>query len=311
MLRRQLKNLLICLCVAAGASACSSRTEPVAGAESPTGARQIGTITNDSLQEVSGIALSTRNDRFWVLNDGGWPAALHAVGADGADLGTTLVTNLENTDWEDLAAFELNGARYLLIADIGDNVGARNEVALHFVPEPNPGTATAVASRTIRFRYPDGPRDAESIAVDAREGAAYVLSKRTVPAELYRVPFAYARATTGPVVAEYLGPITSLPQPTQEDLQQAVAKQDWGWQPTAMDFSADGKSAVLLTYRAVYTYTRGEGEGWHDALQTQPGAQSLGLYFGAESVALGRDAVFVTFEGPHPAILRFPLPEHD
>jgi hypothetical protein len=312
MFCRKPKSALLIVCLAACGAACSSGKGPDSEAETTARAQQVGTIVSGELREASGIALSNyRNDQFWVLNDGGWPAAVHAAGADGADLGATL-TDLENIDWEDLASFELNGARYLLIADVGDNGGARDEVALHFVPEPNPpGIATATASRTIRFRYPDGPRDAESIAVDAREGAAYILSKRTVPAELYRVPFAYAGTSSDPVIAEYLGPITSLPQPSQEDLQQAVARKDWGWQPTAMDFAADGKSAALLTYRAVYIYSRDKNQSWYDALQTPPVEQSLGLYFGAESIAFGKEAVFVTFEGPHPAILRFPLPETD
>ena len=277
-------------------------------ASTPSQAAEIGSIASDSIREASGLAPSGWTDeRLWVVNDGGWPSAIHAVGRDGADLGTTLVTNIDNVDWEDLGSFDLNGARYLLIADIGDNLATRDDVALHFVPEPGPaGAATTIATRTIRFRYPDGPRDAESIAVDAAEGAAYILSKRTIPAELYRVALTYTPAGE-PVVAEYLGTVDSLPQPSREDVEQAPVKKDWGWQPTAMDFSADGKSAVLLTYRAVYTYPRADGESWYEALQSRPTEQSLGLYFGAESVALRGSNILVTFEALNPPLLQFPL----
>lgn len=278
------------------------------GATTPSRAEEIGKVASDAIREASGLAWSAWTpERLWVVNDGGWPAAIHAIARDGADLGTTLVTNIDNVDWEDLDSFELNGARYLLIADIGDNNAARDDVALHFVPEPGvAGTATTTATRSIRFRYPAGPRDAESVAVDAAEGAAYILSKRTMPAELYRVSLNYAPAGET-VVAEYLGTVDSLPQPSRKEIEQAPAKKDWGWQPTAMDFSADGKSAVLLTYRAVYTYSRSKGETWHDALQSQPSAQSLGLYFGAESVALLDRDILVTFEALNPPLLQFPL----
>lgn len=303
------KQLLLSTGLAVAITACSPGGGiDLPAASAPSRAEEIGNIASDSVREASGLAASAwTRERLWVVNDGGWPAALHAIGRDGADLGTTLVTNIENVDWEDLDSFELNGARYLLIADIGDNNAARDNVALHFVPEPGPaGATTTTATRTIRFRYPDGPRDAESIAVDRSEGAAYVLSKRTIPAELYRVPLT-ASPSAEPVVAEFLGTVASLPQPSREEVDEAPARNDWGWQPTAMDFSADGKSAVLLTYRAVYTYSRANGESWHDALQSRPKAQSLGLYFGAESVALRDSTILVTFEALNPPLLQFPL----
>ena len=43
------------------------------------------------------------------------------------------VAGARNTDWEDLAAFELDGRHYLLIADTGDNGGLRRTLQLHVV----------------------------------------------------------------------------------------------------------------------------------------------------------------------------------
>ena len=273
----------------------------------PSGPERAGVIASPKILEASGLARSRLHpDRLWVVNDGGSPPELHAIGVDGSDQGSVQITNIDNIDWEDLASFELNGAQYLMIADIGDNGASRDSVVLHFVPEPNTMAAGAVtASRSIAFRYPGGPRDAEAIAVDPDAGLAYVLSKRTVPAELYAVPLSLAPLEAGPVTARYLGPIESLPRPTEDELTQLTEEQIWRWQPTAMDFSADGKSATILTYRATYIYSRLDGQSWYEALQSEPAATTLGDIQDAESMCMADDAIFVTLEGNNPPLLRF------
>lgn len=284
---------------------------PAAPPDPPESAELIGRIANPAVREASGLAASRyRDDQFFVLNDSGAPAEVHAIAVDGADLGTVKISNIENIDWEDLASFKLNGARYLLIADIGDNGAQRDFVALHIVAEPRlPNQSETTAGRSIRFRYPDGPRDAEGIAVDASEGAVYVLTKRTLPAELYRVPLTFSDAAE-PLVAEYLGPVTSLPEPSRTDRALAHARQNWHWQPTGMDIAADGRSIAILTYRAVYRFDRAENQDWVTALDNTPTEQSLGLYFGAEAIAFDDEALVVTFEAQHPPLLRFlPLPQ--
>lgn len=217
------------------------------------------------------------------------------------------VTGAPNIDWEDLASYQISAAHDLLIADIGDNDALRESVNLYVVAEPDPaGGDTTVAARSIAFQYPDGPRDAEAVAVDAEAGAVYVLSKRTISPELYEVPFSHASLDADELVAaRYLGPITSLPRPTDEDLEHAVERQDWHWQPTAMDFSPDGTSATILTYRAVYSYERNAGESWYDALQSEPRVRPLGDIKDAESMCLADGAIFVTVEAANPPLLRF------
>ncbi len=288
---------------------CSSCGTESPATPQPHGLQRTGAIVSETIVEASGLARSNlRADRLWVINDGGSPAELHAIGADGSEQGSVQIANAENTDWEDLAAFELNGAQYLMIADIGDNDASRDNVVLYFVPEPKTmAVGTVTASRSISFRYPGGPRDAEAIAVDPDAGVAYVLSKRTVPAELYVVPFSHAPPDAGPTTASYLGPVDSLPRPTEIELTQLTEEQVWRWQPTAMDFSADGKSATILTYRAIYTYSRREGESWYDALQSKPAVATLDGINDAESMCMADNAIFVTLEGKNPPLLRFAL----
>lgn len=293
----------------AGLAACASCQSESPRSAAPTAPEQAGIIVSSTILEASGLARSNlRSDRLWIINDSGSPAELHAIGMDGSDQGSVRIDNVENTDWEDLASFELNGAQYLMIADIGDNAASRENATLHFVPEPKTTAGgTVTASRSISFRYPNGPRDAEAIAVDPDAGAVYVLSKRTVPAELYAVPFSPAPPAAGPVTARYLGPVDSLPRPPDDDLKQLTEQQIWSWQPTAMDFAADGKFATILTYRAALTYSRTDGESWYEALQSEPTVRALGDFNDAESMCMAGRAIFVTLEGKNPPLLRFAL----
>jgi hypothetical protein len=135
-----------------------------------------------------------------------------------------------------------------------------------------------------------------------------VLSKRTIPARLYSIPLTSDSVGENTLAtANYLGTIDSLPQPTEDDLDQALARKSWHWQPTAMDFSPDGNSAVILTYRAVYLYQRQGGESWIDALQRSPVTYDLGDIKEAEAVSLGDGEVFVTVEASGAPIYRIDI----
>ena len=270
----------------------------------------VGAVPSDDIPEASGLAPSLRQeDRLWIINDSGSPPVLHAIGTDASVHGAVSVNGVENVDWEDLAAFEAEGERYLMIGDIGDNGSLRDFVSLHIVPEPTSKLQAAVdVHRTLRFRYPDGPRDAEAIAVDAAEGLVYVLTKRNLPARLYAVPLD-SETTTEPVTARHLGLIDSLPQPTVNERKNAP-QLFWYWQPTAMDFSADGSFARVLTYRGVYTYRRTKGESWLDALSRQPHETLLKDVL-SEALCVTGDGTYVTVERRRPPLYRLAPPAVD
>ena len=153
--------LLLCL------SACDSNT-PAADNHGGTSGdvARAGTLTNASINEASGLARSIiRGDRLWVINDGGSPATLYAIGHDGADQGEVNLPELSNVDWEDLSSFELEGTPKLLIADVGDNLGFRSHVNLYVVDEPEQDQHKAGLSWQISLRFPAGPRDVEAVFV--------------------------------------------------------------------------------------------------------------------------------------------------
>ena len=283
-------------------SACAtSSNDPSLGV-----ATQTGRMENAEIREASGLALSRRQDGLlWTMNDGGSGPVLYALSIDGTEHGAVRLANARNVDWEDMASFELDGTAWLLVADVGDNLGKREQVTLYIVAEPDLSAPDALWTRQINFHYPHGPRDVEAVAVDAHEQRIYLLSKRTIPAELYSVPL--VTTSDAVITATYLGTVESIPQPTPDDLERALVEQNWHWQPTAMDFSADGKIAVILTYPAVYLYDRQKGESWLAALQRSPVRFDLGSIKQAEGAVLGPDSIFVTVEATRAPIYRIQI----
>ncbi len=272
----------------------------------------VGQLEDKRLREVSGLVASHRlDDQFWVINDSGAKAIIHAIDTTGGVRGQLRIDDTDNRDWEDLAAFERDGVPYLVVADIGDNSSRHRESRLYVIREADlrgDNKRREDADWIVSFEYPDGPRDAEAIAVDQGEGYAYVLTKRDLPARLYRVPLD-PDPDDGRMAAELLGPITSLPVPPRRDFEMAGITRDWYWQPTAMDFSRDGRFAAVLTYEAVYLYARRNGQGWYEALNGVPLGLSLGRIQGAESIAFSADgtALYLTIESRKAPLFRVDL----
>ena len=269
-----------------------------------------GYLEDPLISEASGLARSSHDNRLWVINDGGSLPQLHAIGLDGSDFGSVMLENARNVDWEDLASFTNDGQFWLVVADIGDNLAKRDEHTLYVVAEPGADqlrSGTTTAQRRISFRYPDGPRDAESIVVDAANEEILVLTKRDIPAVLYSVPLYPSSEEL--LIATRIGEIDSIPQPTAYDLERALPDKNWHWQPNAIDFSAAGDAAVILTYKAVYYFSREEGQDWFVALQNAPLRFDLGEYREAESVVFDStgEQIYVTTEKRNAPLLRLRL----
>lgn len=266
-----------------------------------------GRLDYKPLDEASGLAWSgLADDLLWAVNDGG-AAVIYGIGRDGSKRGKVAIDKAGHRDWEDMEAFTLGGTSYLLIADIGDNEAVRKDVSLYVLAEPDPGEKEVDIGWRIDFSYPDGPRDAEAIAVDADNELIYVLSKRDIPAHLYSLPL--RPGTDDAIVAEYLGLLKSLPQPTLADVNAAPLTDNWHWQPTAMAIAPDGEAALVLTYGAIYYYARSPGETWGDALGHPPLRLVLRRLPGAESITFGSSGTeaWVTTEGRQAPLLRVDL----
>ena len=272
-----------------------------------------GQLENKDLVEASGLAASRRDPEIlWSLNDGGSKPRIFALDLTGAHKGRIELKKARNRDWEDIASFMLDGEPYLLVADVGDNDNRRKKVTFYVVAEPDLGADDKVKLEPawqVDFRYPDGPRDAEAVAVDAANERVIVLTKRDLPPVLYSVPLRPDSNDT--VTANWLGTIESLPRPRRQDVDEAVFTKDWHWQPTSMDLSPDGSLAAILTYRAVYVFRRYPGTGLYDSLSGQAYSLGLGHFRDAESVAFSADSgsIFITVERRHAPLLRIDINE--
>lgn len=263
-----------------------------------------GRIADPALTEISGAAASSlQPGSFWLIEDSRSPAQLTRVGRDGALLQTVSIDGAPNRDWEDLALADIDGVPTLIIADIGDNEARHPSVFLNLLTEPAADAKSAKVTRRIEFRYPDGPRDAESIAYDRHRDEFLVLTKRDEPARLYALERS-ALAAGKPATAVFRGVATALVQPGPIDRLLAHLRQNWFWQPTAMEISPDGDSLAVLTYSGLYLFSR-TPEGFD--LEKETGALRFAGLGIAESVAFDVDGFFVTVEARQAPIYSIPL----
>ena len=194
-----------------------------------------------------------------------------------------------------------------MVADIGDNDLRHKTRTLYFLKEPKAGKKQTTVDWEVRFKYPNGPRDAEAAAVDIENERVLVLSKRDIPPSLYELPL--HNDGDKKITAKWLGTIDSLPKPSRQDVEFAPKTKDWHWQPVGMDISQDNRAAVIMTYRAVYYYLRRPGQTWFEALNGKPIRIGLGNFRNAEAVAFADDqrTVMVTGENRNSLLLRVDL----
>jgi hypothetical protein len=272
--------LVACLALSGALSGCADD-------DAAPQAHLAGVLLDGTLDETSGLAASGRfPETFWLVQDGGNDALLHAISRRGARYASLRVEGVRNTDWEDLAAFAWHGRRYLLIADTGDNGGLRRTLLLHVVPEPDRlvDGATVRPAWSIAFRWPDGPRDCEAVAVDAQAGRVLLISKKRNPPELFSVPL---RPGPGLVTATLLGRLarpSDMPAataPNSADSRRAVL----GRQVTSADLSPDGNTLAVLTYDSLLRYRRRPGESWSAAVARAPVTTPVPWLHQAEALA--------------------------
>ena len=248
--------------------------EPVADPDIDTPFRLAATAESSRLDEISGLAASSRDaSLLWTHNDDG-AARVHALGTDGSDRGWFDIRDAVNVDWEDMTRIPGQDGALLVLADIGDNDARRTNVWLYLVPEPEPGADGRFSGEVdplnwISVTYPDGPRDAESIAWDPIQNRLLILSKRDQPPRLYALDGDVALNEREATLV-FLGEVTSLREPTLSDQALFGQRTPWISQPTALSISPDGQRAALLTYRSVYLFDLPADGDWATGLQTEP-----------------------------------------
>lgn len=269
-----------------------------------------GLLLDGELGETSGLAASrVHRDTLWLVEDGGNPAKLHAISRRGRRLASFSIDGISNTDWEDLAAFELDGKRYLLIADTGDNGGLRRTLLLHVVAEPAELSdgATLEPAWSIAFRWPDGARDCEAVAVDAARGQVLLVSKKRWPPELFALPL---RPRTDRLqTATRIGRLAGVPRASNQERRNAPAHARLVHHVTAADVSPDGRTLAVLTYEHLLLYPRIGDEHWPQAVQRRPEQRDLPWLHQPEALGWAADGrgLYATGEFSPAPLLYFPI----
>ena len=265
-------------------------------------ARLDALITDAALDEISGIAASRRaNDIFWVHNDAPKPASLHAINAQGERLAQLVVEGVRAVDWEDIASFELDGKPWLLIGDVGDNARVRKNYELILVEEPalhsKGETISRKPVRRMRFRYPDGAHDCESVAVDTIARQILLLSKHSPTPAVYVLDLDSDADQIH--VARKLTELRTLPQPTPTERMARFPAARLGNLPTGMDIDVEGHRAIVLTYRDIWLFPRGQNESWAQAFAHPPQRLPLPPLAQAEAIGFDRQGKSILVSGEH------------
>ena len=239
-------------------------------------AEMVGELPSELL-EASGITQDPRDaDAFWAHNDSGNPAELFAVDATGRLLAIVPLEDVPNRDFEDIAVGPCPSGSCLYLGDIGDNLAVHSSIRVHRLPLPElPAEAEASEAgeaptlpalrpdASWHLVYPAGPRDAESLAIDAERDELIIVTKgREDVVELYSLPLGELRGRPGsPDTLRRLG---RLPLPIGSGTSQFI---------TAGDLSPDASRLVVRSYTTLYEFAW-PGAADFDTLAS-PAASSL------------------------------------
>ncbi len=172
--------MLLLLAPTAAADTCDTYAEP-----------RLVVVDEAPVVESSGLAPSrARPGVLYTHDDANNAPSLYAVDLDGRFLGEHPVEGLGMVDWEDLAAGPCpdDGGPCLYVGDIGDNDADRATIAVHVVSEPAAGEPARLRE-TWQARYPDGPRDAETLLVHPCTGEVHLVTKgQDATGTVYRWP---------------------------------------------------------------------------------------------------------------------------
>lgn len=263
-------------------------------------------LRSDECDEISGITRSEVHPGIlYIHNDSGDINRFFAIDTTGKLLSTVFFqVNGENdlytaADCEDIALGPGPDAAvsYVYIGDIGDNLYRRSFITIYRIPEPKRTSGYQhLKADSLNFTYPDGPRDAETLMIDARSRQFYILSKREDSVHVYSAPLG-SKAGKGPIQLTARGRIGL----------EGRGRQKW---LTSGEISADGSQIVLRTYNTVYMWDRERGQTVENALRGQPREIAAPPEPDGEAIcfAAGNTGLYSVSEGKGMYLNFIPLP---
>lgn len=243
------------------------------------------TITDDRIAESSGLAVSPANPNLvYTLNDSDNAPSVYAVERRSGDVAG--VTTLSGYPIQDTEALGVGSDGTMWVADIGDNAGERDDVALYAFPEPGRGDSTVTPDR-YPIRYPSGPQDAETLLVGPESRQVLVVSKGVLGGRVYRLP--------------------DNPSTGRANVVRPIARADVPGLVTDGSYTPDGSRIVLRTYDNAVAYDAETWkETWSGSLPDQRQGESLSVEADGRSALVGTEGL------PSPVLrVGLPEPQHD
>ncbi|MCH2181274.1 MAG: hypothetical protein MK108_04645 [Mariniblastus sp.] len=228
---------------------------------------KLGVVRGNELTENSGIARShLYPDSVWCHNDSGHSPTLYLVRTDGTVLARCPVSRAQNADWEDIGSFEIKGTSYLVVGDVGDNRGRRQNIAFYLIKEPALQLADGkVVEQPVRILqkivavYEDGARNCEAIGVCGASGELYLVEKK---------PLGSPGANPGVYSLDLKPFLEGAPAGRKRGRHEIRRVADFPVRNvTGMAFSADSKKVIIRDYLAAHLMERREGESWQERFQ--------------------------------------------
>jgi hypothetical protein len=268
--RLLIPGLLLVLLVIVLISSLARRAE---GAESAP--HVVSRMTDPRIGESSGLVLSrAHRDLAYTINDSGNAPIVYAIKVStGQVVGTTTVGGGTLVDTE---AISIDSHGTLWIADTGDNLSARHDIALYSLPEPGTGVHSVTAKR-YPLSYDIGPTDAETLLINPVTDAKYLVTKELFAGRVIQLPASLREGVTTKLKASGVDVLGFATDGT---------------------FSLDGRYAIVRGYFSMTVYN---AKTWKVVSE-----QSLPSEKQGESIAMERSgrSVLIGSEGLDSAILR-------
>ncbi len=239
-------NLLLIVGLSALLAACKKNVT-AQGFESLPVKKTIANAPN----EVSGIADSKINPgSVWAHEDSGNPPELILVSHEGVVQKKIPIKNIGNRDWEEMILWN----NEIYIGEIGDNNLTATDYFFYKFSEPALATDTVRNITTIRFRYSDGPHNAEAFLIDPATNDLLIITKNGPAAQVYKIAFPFSTGINTAGLATTL-PYTGV---------------------VAAALSPDNKEIIIKTYTTLFYYPHSATNTIAQSLQgsyTSPGYQ--------------------------------------
>lgn len=240
-------------------------------------AMAMGRIDNEEIDEASGLVVSPNHSHLlWTHNDSGDEARIFLVKKDGQFQEEYKLPGITNRDWEDIAVGPgpEPGVNYLYIGDIGDNFAWYNSYVIYRLRQPDVRSRQEGRSPKeivsgvdeLRFVYPDGSHDAETMFIDPSTRDLYIVTREDTKDRVYRYPYPQSTAKTDTV--EFVGVLPFN-------------------QFAGGDLSLDGQTLLLKTLPRIFIWHRKQGQSVPDMLSEKPKELPYGTGPQEEAIAIG------------------------